>query len=431
MIKRVARLLLSNPHIHAYFRRIYSEIREHAVTRSTLDLTVSEVTPISCRASALLRPRLNLFIPALSEQHVFGGIATALGVFRSITDGTEDARIVLTDESSFDHDRNAAFSGWNIGGLDEEDRAGRWIVPAGDRHGKSLCVRAEERFMASAWWTAVSIRNIRSWQAKAFPAKAPPRYVYLIQDYEPGFYPWSSRYVLAQSTYLETEGMIAVFNTSILRNFFTDEGCRFEHAFAFEPRINDKLVAYRDRVSSTNKGKIILVYGRPSVPRNAFELIVMGLRLWVQNDPNALDWQILSVGEPHASVELGRGLEMVSLGKLCIDDYAQMLLRSAIGLSLMISPHPSYPPLEMAAFGLKVITNAYKAKDLSQIHPNIIGMANPSPESIADALVRLTQEQDFAKRPAAGNDFWEAYTGTEKGYTELRLPIRALLGLDD
>ena len=37
---------------------------------------------------------------------------------------------------------------------------------------------------------------------------------------------------------------------------------------------------------------------------------------------------------------------------------------SAIGISLMVSPHPSYPPLEMAHLGMLVLTNGFGAKDL-------------------------------------------------------------------
>ena len=36
--------------------------------------------------------------------------------------------------------------------------------------------------------------------------------------------------------------------------------------------------------------------------------------------------------------------------------------RASIGISLMESPHPSYPPIEMALFGVNVITNIYESK---------------------------------------------------------------------
>ncbi|MFZ3383392.1 MAG: hypothetical protein WA144_05655, partial [Candidatus Methanoperedens sp.] len=56
------------------------------------------------------------------------------------------------------------------------------------------------------------------------------------------------------------------------------------------------------------------------------------------------------------------------------------------GLSIMISPHPSYPPLEMASFGLEVVTNRFANKNLSEGSSSIISIQNLTPESIASAL---------------------------------------------
>ena len=79
---------------------------------------------------------------------------------------------------------------------------------------------------------------------------------------------------------------------------------------------------------------------------------------------------------------------MKSLGKLSLEDYAKMLRTSAVGLSLMASPHPSYPPLEMSHFGLRTITNSYANKDLSTSHPNILSIEDVAPDTIADALAQ-------------------------------------------
>lgn len=54
----------------------------------------------------------------------------------------------------------------------------------------------------------------------------------------------------------------------------------------------------------------------------------------------------------------------------------------------MISPHPSYPPLEMASFGMGVVTNRYGRKDLSQWAQGIRSIDSFTPEAIAEALKR-------------------------------------------
>ncbi|MBP7967934.1 MAG: hypothetical protein KAZ24_00570, partial [Brachymonas sp.] len=70
--------------------------------------------------------------------------------------------------------------------------------------------------------------------------------------------------------------------------------------------------------------------------------------------------------------------------------------RTAVGLSLMVSPHPSYPPLEMAAFGARVVTNGFANKDLSTVSPSLVTAQPPNPDGFAKALQALTQDFDDA-----------------------------------
>lgn len=135
-----------------------------------------------------------------------------------------------------------------------------------------------------------------------------------------------------------------------------------------------------------------MIYGRPSVARNAFTLIVEALRSWVWLQPNVSEWEITSAGEQHNDIELGNSITIRSRGKMSLEDYANELKESAVGISLMISPHPSYPPLEMAHFGMLVLTNSYENKDLSALHNNIRSVGNLSPYSIAKELKNLCDE---------------------------------------
>ena len=48
----------------------------------------------------------------------------------------------------------------------------------------------------------------------------------------------------------------------------------------------------------------------------------------------------------------------------------------------MISPHPSYPPLDMAHLGMLVATNRFGAKDLSTWHQNIHSLASHRPKAL-------------------------------------------------
>jgi hypothetical protein len=76
------------------------------------------------------------------------------------------------------------------------------------------------------------------------------------------------------------------------------------------------------------------------------------------------------------------------LPKMSLEEYKKLLPEFDIGLSLMMSPHPSLPPLEMAAAGMLVVTNTYAnktAKCLRNISSNIIP-AEPTIGGIEEAL---------------------------------------------
>jgi hypothetical protein len=66
----------------------------------------------------------------------------------------------------------------------------------------------------------------------------------------------------------------------------------------------------------------------------------------------------------------------------------------------MASPHPSYPPLEMAHFGMRTITNSYANKNLSLAHENIISIPDVAPATIASALAAACSS--FEASPDAG-----------------------------
>jgi hypothetical protein len=93
-------------------------------------------------------------------------------------------------------------------------------------------------------------------------------------------------------------------------------------------------------------------------------------------------------------VALGRGKILEPVGKLTIEEYAKTLEQTYAGVSLMVSPHPSYPPLEMAVFGVKVITNTYANKDLSEFSYNITSISEASPFHIANCLEDLCNQYD-------------------------------------
>ena len=127
----------------------------------------------------------------------------------------------------------------------------------------------------------------------------------------------------------------------------------------------------------------------PNTERNAFQLILEALNVWCSIYEKCNEWEICSAGESHENISLNNEQTLVSLGKLTLDDYARAMMESYVGISLMVSPHPSYPPLEMSTFGIKTITNCYENKDLSQFNDNIISLHSCSADNIANVLKEI------------------------------------------
>src|SRR5262249_17920914 len=102
--------------------------------------------------------------------------------------------------------------------------------------------------------------------------------------------------------------------------------------------------------------------------------------------------KFLAIGE--GSPEKIPGSHIERLGRLSLEQYGKLMSRSAVGLSLMVSPHPSYPPLEMAAAGMLVLANTHEDKDLSQLHDNVVSWRSARISDAVDQLDALCRTFD-------------------------------------
>ncbi|MDW2876420.1 MULTISPECIES: rhamnosyltransferase WsaF family glycosyltransferase [Bacillaceae] len=362
-------------------KRTYDSAKTHFINTS-----IGEITPFDPRKSTYSNRRINIIIPSINQEHMFGGIATALRFFNELAEeGNYTKRIILTDAIP-DGKSISQFSDYELVDCMSDSSAEKQIVPFSDRYNKTIPIGSNDYFIATAWWTAYAAQRVVQWQSNMF-SQSINKLIYFIQDYEPGFYSWSSQYVLCQSTYMYNGPQIAVFNTAILQSYFSDLGYRFSSTYAFEPQLHPQLKSRVDK--SNKKKKKVLIYGRPSVSRNAFTLIIEALKRWVWIQDDIEEWEIVTAGENHSNIDLGNNAKVKSLGKLDIVSYAQLLNDSAIGISLMVSPHPSYPPLEMAHFGILVLTNSFENKNLTNWHDNIYSTSMLTPELISKDILYL------------------------------------------
>ncbi len=374
---------------------IYRALKKHTSNSGIKIEDLKAVCPIEEDGDEV---RYNLVLPTLRKTKVFGGILTTVKILQKLMAKTGvNARIIVVLNESYNANWTYTVSGF---GYNDEQR--NQLVFLGDD--STLKVKKNDVFIFTSWRTAYVIMPVMNWQIANYNLVG-RKAVYLIQDYEPGFFPWSTEFMLAESTYkTNPERIIALFNSKELYEYFLKKGYSFYTQKYFEPSLNDELKKKLLNNIGSERKKQILIYGRPSEYRNAFEIIKGALLIWSKQYPNADEWKIISLGEDYEDIVLDNNTIHVQ-GKLSLSGYADVLLSTYVGISLMVSPHPSYPPLEMSTFGVKTITNSFENKDLTYFNPNIISIDNCTPNAIAKKLSEICDKY--------GNEETVCYTNND------------------
>lgn len=352
--------------------------------QSLIAQSLPQMSGIPSYPSRNKRPRINLIVPTVNPHQIYGGVATAIKIYQQIcyACGKDfDRRIIVTDArihedafSKFDMHESVPF-------CQTEDKEKHQIVDAFDRSAGRLNLRDGDIFIATAWWTAAQALNLLADQRRFFGKKLP--FVYLIQDDEPYFYGWGTRFALAEATYRHEDETIAIINSEELYSEMTNK-YSFSESFCYPYSMNETI---SESLSELPRERILLVYARPNTDRNAFDLICDALYSWQQKDPIiATKWSIFCVGEKFEPGLIYPVHNVSIKGKVSLPEYADFLSRASVGLSLMLSPHPSYPPLEMAEAGLVTITNSYGAKDLRGRFEGILSIDRVDSATLTQAI---------------------------------------------
>lgn len=243
--------------------------------------------------------------------------------------------------------------------------------------GKALPVHEQDKFVSTSWWTTRSLSAI-----------TPNNIVYLVQEDERLFYPSSDDFVLCGQQ-LARQDVQYVVNTELLLRHFQSSGVmQGETALSFEPAFPSSIFHPRTPRSG---GRTLLFYARPNHPRNAFYLGLEALTLALRSGSIGPEWRVVLCGTGIPTLNFGTEHKVEIVQDLSWSRYADLLRDVDVGLSLMLSPHPSYPPLDLAACGAQVVTTQFgMKKDLSAYSPSI-KCTEPTPEALADALSDAVQ----------------------------------------
>lgn len=366
-------------------RHVHRQLLGNPIRATSEALFTAELARAQTRPSRSELPRVNLIVPTLQPKQIFGGVTTALRTFKelSVHLGEDfDQRIICTTQP-VGLDSMAELGSFRrapLGG-EESDELPRTVLDLTEADAGEIEVRRNDIYIATAWWTAHLAYELQSAQANYHGIRNPV--IYLIQDHEPDFYGWSSRFAEARATYSCPEKTIALINSEELANYM-GKHYGFSDAYVVRYQANSKI---QTSMKSHPRERIILVYGRPNTDRNCFQILCSGLIQWQQTNPTlSRHWRIISAGEDYRPSRAASVQNLEVRGKLSLEDYADLLSRASLGISLMLSPHPSYPPLEMAYAGLFTITNAYEFKDLTFRNENFISLETLTADALGEAI---------------------------------------------
>jgi hypothetical protein len=345
----------------------------------------------------------------INFKYVFGGYIAMFTLAHKLYEMGYQLRIVIVEPCDYNPEAWAQEIAAYPGLEDLFDRVETAYV--NDRS-NVLPVNPHDVFIATSCWTA----HIASRTARAMGRE---KIVFFAQEYEPLFFPMGSFSAVAHQSYDLPQ--FTVFSTDLLQEFFKENRYGvFSHGS--EPGSHNS-ISFNNAINSFNvteeilrerTKKRLLFYARPEqhASRNMFELGLLGLKSAIHDGLFTLSqWEFDGIGTVGAqkTIKLGKDVAFRLLPKVSLEEYRNLLPSYDIGISLMLTPHPSLMPLDMAAAGMLVVTNTYANKTSSKlraISSNIIPV-EPTIDGIAAGLASAISRVDqFAERVAGAKVKW-------------------------
>ena len=225
------------------------------------------------------------------------------------------------------------------------------------------------------------------WNTAYFAARASDqvRRFYLIQDFEPMFYPAGTLYALAEHSY--RLGLYGLCNTGHLADIYRERyGGVAGH---FWPAVDGGIFHARNRAESApDRPVTVFFYARPGHMRNCWELAARAVRLVKGRLGDRV--RVIAAGS-WAFPEHMESL-LTHIGQLDYHETGALYRTCDIGVALTASQHPSYLPLEMMACGTAVVAFDNPAGNWLLHHDRNCLRAPQTADGLADEIVALVQD---------------------------------------
>jgi glycosyltransferase involved in cell wall biosynthesis/GT2 family glycosyltransferase len=235
------------------------------------------------------------------------------------------------------------------------------------------------------------------WHSAYAVATAPGqrRRFYLVQDFEPVFYPAGTMYALAEESY--RLGLYALCNSQPMADMARDRyGAT---AWAFTPAV-DRSVFFPPEAEERDPADPlrIFLYARPGHWRNCWEIASLALGELKTRYADRL--HIVAAGSWARPQDLGDGIEF--LGSLDVAATGDLYRRCDIGIALTVSEHPSYLPLELMACGVPVVAfDLPEGRWVLRPGENCL-LARQTVDGLVEPLDRLIRDDELRRRLGTG-----------------------------
>ena len=298
-------------------------------------------------------PRLTLVTDSLSDGSFFGGVATALILATELARASGRSLRIVT-RHAFPKVENY-HSLLELHGLARPGSLELWTDHDWRRADHfRLDVSPDDVFLTTSWWTTRAVR------ASGYAG----RVFYVLQECETMFYPHGEEH-LAATRVLQDPSLLFMINTRLLAEYFAGAGYDniAARAAVFEPAFPDRCYLPGPGSFAAKDRYRLFFYARPHHPRNLFYTGLQLLNEAVRSGMLDTDEvEICLAGAPLEPIKFANGYEPRLLGKLDLQGYLRLLGTVDLGVSLMYTPHPSYPPLEVVASGGVGLTNGFANK---------------------------------------------------------------------
>lgn len=281
--------------------------------------------------STLKVETVNWFIPEI-DMPFFGGLNTAFRIADKIRreEGVRNRFVVLGNphEVFYRSALDAAFAGLGAGS--------DFVFYDGSDESIAAIPRADAA-ISTLWLTATHV-------VKALCA---PRNFYLVQDFEPEFYPASTMFALAEESY--RYGLYGICNTKSMHATYVD--AYKGQAMYFTPAVDRSVYFPPFDAEDRDKNDVVTIfaYARDHF-RNCWELVGEALtRVKAQYGRRV---RIVTAGARY----LSESADFVDLGLMDYRATGAVYRGTDIGVTMQISRHPSYLPLELMASGVPMVS---------------------------------------------------------------------------